>query len=179
LVVDDFADADLGDFDAACQAGAGVAVEDCILANAIAAGFEESVFFGVQAEAGGEAGAAFCGAVAARTWGVSATVPNSVIHVSLQPPSLQFVMPRGVPLYPVLITRFSRTIQQPTRLFIQLHLCAARSANCMKYWSQLGRRRASLVRFRDRSAWRKASIEGVELSSLSCARWKSALRPVP
>jgi hypothetical protein len=87
-------------------------------------------------------------------------------------------MPRGVPLYPVLITRFSLTMQHPTRRFMQLLLCAARSASCIKYWSQLGRRRASFVRFRDRIASRNERIEGVELSSLSCARWKSALRPV-
>jgi hypothetical protein len=91
---------------------------------------------------------------------------------------LQFVMPRGVPLYPVLITRFSLTTQQPTRRFMQLLLCAARSANCMKYWSQLGRRRASFVRSRDRIASRNELIEAVELSSLSWARWNSALRPV-
>jgi hypothetical protein len=98
--------------------------------------------------------------------------------LNVQPPSLQFVMPRGVPLYPVLITRFSRTTQHPTRRFIQLLLSAARSANCMKYWSQLGRRRASFVRSRERMASRNEPIEAVELSSFSWARWKRAPRPV-
>jgi hypothetical protein len=35
------------------------------------------------------------------------------------------------------------------------------------------------VRFRDRTPSRNALIEAAELRSLSCARWKSALRPVP
>ena len=43
------------------------------------------------------------------------------IHV-IHPPSLQFLVFLGVPLYPVLMTRFSRTRTQPTRLFIQLLL---------------------------------------------------------
>lgn len=64
---------------------------------------------------------------------VSAGLCGDLMYADLHPPSLQLVMPRGVPLYPVLITRFSRTMQQPTRRFMQLHLCAARSANCMKY----------------------------------------------
>jgi hypothetical protein len=88
-------------------------------------------------------------------------------------------MPRGVPLYPVLITRFSLTMTQPTRRFIQLLRRAARSASCMKYWSQLGRSRASFVRSSDRMASRRDAIEVVELRSLSCARWNRALRPVP
>jgi hypothetical protein len=52
---------------------------------------------------------------------------------SLHPPSLQFRKFLGVPLYPVLMTLLSLTSTQPTRLFMQLHLCAARLANCMKY----------------------------------------------
>lgn len=97
----------------------------------------------------------------------------------VHPPSLQFVMPRGVPLYPVLMTRFSRTIQQPTRRFMQLLLCAAKSANCIKYWSQLGRSLASFVRSSDAIAARSEAIDGVELRSFICARWNSALSPVP
>lgn len=38
----------------------------------------------------------------------------------IHPPSLQFRMFLGVPLYPVLTTRFSRTSTHPTRLFMQL-----------------------------------------------------------
>ena len=95
------------------------------------------------------------------------------------PPSLQFVMPRGVPLYPVLTTLFSLTMTHPTLLFMQLLLCAAKSASCMKYWSQLGRSRASFVRWSDRMASRREVMEDVEFSSLSCARWKRALSPVP
>jgi hypothetical protein len=53
LVVYHLADADLGYLDAAGQAGAGVAVEDCVAADAIATGFEKGVFFGVETEAGG------------------------------------------------------------------------------------------------------------------------------
>ena len=65
-----------------------------------------------------------------------------------QPPSLQFVMPLGVPLYPVLMTRLSRTMTHPTRRFMQLLRCAAREASCIKYWSQLGLSLESSVRFK-------------------------------
>lgn len=61
---------------------------------------------------------------------------------------------------------------------MQLLRRAARSASCMKYWSQLGRRRASSVRFSERTESRRAATDAVELSSLSCARWNTALRPV-
>lgn len=87
-------------------------------------------------------------------------------------------MPRGVPLYPVLMTRFSLTMQQPTRRFMQLLLRAARSASCMKYWSQLGRTRASSMRSRCSMALRRTLMSDEELSSFNCARWHSALRPV-
>lgn len=76
------------------------------------------------------------------------------------------------------MTLFSLTTTQPTRRFMQLLRRAARSASCMKYWSQLGRRRASSVRLSDRTASRSEAMEVVELSSFSCARWNSALRPV-
>jgi hypothetical protein len=46
---------------------------------------------------------------------------------------LQFFNPRGVPLYPVLMTRFSRIRTHPTRLFMQLLLCEASDASSMKY----------------------------------------------
>lgn len=98
--------------------------------------------------------------------------------VNLQPPSLQFVMPLGVPLYPVLMTLFSLTTTHPTRRFMQLLRNAARSASCMKYWSQLGRRRASSVRFSDRTASRSDAMEVVEFNNFNCARWNRALRPV-
>lgn len=87
-------------------------------------------------------------------------------------------MPLGVPLYPVLMTRFSLTMTHPTLRFMQLLRNAARSASCIKYWSQLGRSRASSVRFSDRTASRREASEVVEFSSLSWARWKRALRPV-
>lgn len=58
LAVDDLADADLDDLDAAGEAGAGVAVEHAAVADALAAGLEQGVLLGVQAEAGGEGGAA-------------------------------------------------------------------------------------------------------------------------
>jgi hypothetical protein len=98
--------------------------------------------------------------------------------VNVHPPSLQLVMPRGVPLYPVLITRFSRTMQQPTRRFMQLLLRAARSANCIKYWSQLGRTRASSIRSKCSMALRRELMSDEVLSSFSCALWQRALRPV-
>jgi hypothetical protein len=69
LVVDYLAYPNLCYLDAAGQARAGVAVEDCVSADAVAASFEESVFFGVEAEAVRQADGTFCGVVAARTWG--------------------------------------------------------------------------------------------------------------
>lgn len=59
-----------------------------------------------------------------------------------QPPSLQFVTLLGVPLYPVLITRFSLTTTQPTGLRMQLLRRAASEASVMKYMSHVGRMRA-------------------------------------
>ena len=57
LAIDDLGDADLDDLDAAGEAGAGVAVEDAAGADALAAGLEQGVLLGVEAEAGGEGGA--------------------------------------------------------------------------------------------------------------------------
>jgi hypothetical protein len=134
LIVNNFADAYLGDFDAAGQAWAGVAIKDGCLADAVSTGFEEGVLFGVKAEAGGESDAALGCVVTARAYSKSAFGRfRRGILVYLQPPSLQLVMPLGVPLYPVLTTLFSLTITHPTLLFIQLLLRAARSASCMKY----------------------------------------------
>jgi hypothetical protein len=67
LVVDDFADANLCDLDAAGQARAGIAIQDGAAPDAIAACFKQSVLLGVEAETGGEVGAALGGVVAART----------------------------------------------------------------------------------------------------------------
>lgn len=49
LVVHNFTDADLRNLDTACQAWAGIAVQDSRLADAISSSFEERVFFGVEA----------------------------------------------------------------------------------------------------------------------------------
>jgi hypothetical protein len=68
LVVHHLADADLGDLDTARQAGAGVAVEGGVPADTVAAGFEEGVLFGVEAETGRETDATSCSVVAARAW---------------------------------------------------------------------------------------------------------------
>jgi hypothetical protein len=65
LVVDHLADANLCYFDAACQARTRVAVQDGVLADAVATSFEECVFFGVQTEAGGEADTSLGSVVAA------------------------------------------------------------------------------------------------------------------
>jgi hypothetical protein len=51
LVIDYFAYPDLRYLDAAGQARAGVAVENCVSADAVAAGFEEGILFGVETEA--------------------------------------------------------------------------------------------------------------------------------
>lgn len=48
LVVDHFTNAHLGDFDAAGQTGAGVAVKDSVLADAISTSFEKSILLGMQ-----------------------------------------------------------------------------------------------------------------------------------
>src|SRR5215470_13283772 len=55
------------------------------------------------------------------------------------PPSLQFRVPRGVPLYPVDTTRLSRTMIAATFRFIQFDREATTFAMFMKYSSQLGR----------------------------------------
>lgn len=96
-----------------------------------------------------------------------------------QPPSAQFRRPRGVPLYPVLITRRSRpTRTQPTRRFMQLDLCAARDASAMKYVSQPGRIRSGLgISSFPSVAYRWASDDEV-LSNLTVAREMSGCRPV-
>lgn len=72
LIVNNFADAYLGDFDAAGQAWAGVAIKDGCLADAVSTGFEEGVLFGVKAEAGGESDAALGCVVTARAYSKSA-----------------------------------------------------------------------------------------------------------
>src|SRR5215813_4511161 len=55
-----------------------------------------------------------------------------------QPPSLQLRVPRGVPLYPVEMTRLSLTMMAATFRFMQLEREAATFAIFMKYSSQLG-----------------------------------------
>src|SRR5215469_7386312 len=54
------------------------------------------------------------------------------------PPSLQFRVPRGVPLYPVDTTRLSRTMIAATFRFMQFDREATTFAMFMKYSSQLG-----------------------------------------
>src|SRR5271163_1512296 len=58
-------------------------------------------------------------------------LPSPILHL-IHPPSLQFITPLGVPLYPVLITRPDLTRTHPTRRFIQLLRLAAKSAKCIK-----------------------------------------------
>lgn len=65
LIIHDLADAHLRDLDTARQTWTRIAIEDARGTDAVAARFEERVFLGVQAEAGGEVDAAFCGGVAA------------------------------------------------------------------------------------------------------------------
>jgi len=62
---------------------------------------------------------------------------------------------------------------------MQLLLWAARPASCMKYWSQLGRSRASLVKSSLWSASFKLSMLWFELRSRSCARCSKGASPVP
>jgi len=45
------------------------------------------------------------------------------------PPELQFLVPLGVPLYPVDSIRFDRTSSAPTRRFIQFERCDASDAS--------------------------------------------------
>jgi len=47
----------------------------------------------------------------------------------LHPPWLQFLVPLGVPLYPVDKIRFERTSRAPTRRFIQFDRCEASDAS--------------------------------------------------
>ena len=93
-----------------------------------------------------------------RPFGVSLFIIR-LAHV--HPPSLQFLRFLGVPLYPVLITRCSRTKTHPTRRFMQLLRWAASDASCMKYSSQLGLNRCPFVRSRPLSASYRRSLEDV------------------
>src|SRR5439155_22875301 len=56
------------------------------------------------------------------------------------PPSLQFRVPRGVPLYPVEMTRLSLTMMAATFRLMQLDREATTLAMFIKYSSQLGLR---------------------------------------
>lgn len=81
LAVDDLADANLDNLDAAREAGARVAVEYAALADALAARLEEGVLLGVQAQAGGQGGARGLAGVAARApaLGAVAHAPGSAV----------------------------------------------------------------------------------------------------
>src|SRR5215471_14506845 len=70
----------------------------------------------------------------------SSAVPElaRLLHLG-HPPSLQFRVPRGVPLYPVETTRLSRTMMAATFLLMQFDRDATTFAMFMKYSSQLGR----------------------------------------
>lgn len=68
LVVYNFGDSHLSDLDTAGYARACIAVEYCVFADAVMAGFEQGILFGVKAQAGVEIGAAFCGVVATAAW---------------------------------------------------------------------------------------------------------------
>jgi len=65
LVVYNFGDSYLSDLDTAGHARTGIAVECCVFADAIVAGFEKGVLFGVETQAGVKVGAAFCRVIAA------------------------------------------------------------------------------------------------------------------
>ena len=66
--------------------------------------------------------------------------PDGVSDAHLgHPPSSQFLIPRGVPLYPVEIILLSLTMIAATCLLEQLLLVAMTSAIAIKYWSQSGR----------------------------------------
>ena len=110
--------------------------------------------------------------------GISSGIANDAsIWATVQPPSLQFLRFRGVPLYPVLITLFSLTRTQPTRLFIQLLLCAASDASCIKYRSQLGRRRCSSVRSSLLNASCNSDNDEAALIRRTCANSNSFAKP--
>ena len=66
---------------------------------------------------------------------VDSDCPPDVPDESLQrghPPEVQFVRFRGVPLYPVLMTRWARTSTQPTCRRMQFERRAARLESVMK-----------------------------------------------
>src|SRR6185369_9489072 len=69
----------------------------------------------------------------------SSAVPEAAMLLHLgQPPSLQLRVPRGAPLYPVEMTRLSRTMIAATFRLIQFERDATTFAIFMKYSSQLG-----------------------------------------
>jgi hypothetical protein len=75
--IDDLADANLADLDAAGQARTSVAVEDGAVADALAAGLEQGVLLGVNAEAGGQADARGVALVTARAAALGAVAKAS------------------------------------------------------------------------------------------------------
>src|SRR5438105_15948533 len=70
-----------------------------------------------------------------------------------QPPSLQFRVPRGVPLYPVDTTRLSLMIIAATFRFMQFERDATTFATFMQYSSQLGRWMSFTTRSNSSSIW--------------------------
>ena len=78
------------------------------------------------------------------------------------PPSLQFRAPRGVPLYPVEMTRLSFTMMAATFLLIQLLREATTFAMLMKYSSHSGR-------------WKFRISRGIRTSSSALQVFKRAV----
>jgi len=77
----------------------------------------------------------------------SRPTPEGVILLHLwHPPSEQFSIPNGVPLYPVETILMSFTITHPTDLFIQFDLLATISVLLRIYVSHLGLTRSWLTK---------------------------------
>src|SRR3569833_1903614 len=95
-----------------------------------------------------------------------------------QPPSPQLRSPRGVPLYTVLMTRFSRTSTHPPRRFMQMLRRAASDASAMKYVSHDGRSRSAFSRSTLPSVAYRWARSGDVLTSRTVARDISESCPV-
>ena len=80
----------------------------------------------------------------------------------LQPPSLQFGKPNGVPLYPVDTTLFPKVMMAPFPFFMQLDLEAASSASFIKYVSKVGLTNSLSLKLNvSSSLWNYAFVENL------------------
>ena len=97
------------------------------------------------------------------------------LHLA-QPPSLQFRCLNGVPLYPVETILKSLTMIAPFPRFIQFDLCAANSANFMKYVSHEGLTSSLEAKSKEeRSLWNSSRVPALWNLLLMKCWWSSSV----